>query len=112
MYGSLPYHHLQLGYDHPLCFEPRRSRGSPARSVRSDRSELHPAFDVSLRTKQYADFFLASKRCTDVELIESYVGRNNGTIVNTPLVKGAQFDRFIQSEPVVVCDFTRWCTLR
>lgn len=29
---------------------------------------------------------------------DNYVGKSNGTIKNSPLVKGAQFDRFIQSE--------------
>jgi hypothetical protein len=29
---------------------------------------------------------------------DNYVGRNNGTLINGPVVPGAQFDRFIQSE--------------
>lgn len=32
------------------------------------------------------------------EQSDNYVGRSNGTILNSPLVPGAQFDRFIQSE--------------
>lgn len=32
----------------------------------------------------------------------NYVGQSNDTIVNTPLVRGAQFDRFIQSKFNVV----------
>lgn len=49
------------------------------------------------KLKFVTNLFLSITGPSPFEQSPNYVGKSNGTIVNSPMVPGAQFDRFIQS---------------